>query len=132
MKLPFVKHLRRYFGDTRYQPLTFPVDYTYTEYVEEVPRDDLDVVVCHEVKLFVSYRVKESLLQAARRGEEAALGPYKERAVRALARELYGPLQQELILIEEMLWKDGLHHTEGAKRLSALIPVLNGEEYDNA
>jgi len=84
----------------------------------------IDTVFRVEASMFFQQVVSEAELQQSR---HSVMEEVKERAIRAIAHEVYGPVERELREILHMMWQDGLHNSEAAKRIDAMIPILRGE-----
>ena len=52
----------------------------------------------------------------------------REKAVRAMAHHVYGPIENELRGVLEHLWENGMHHSVAAKKIEAMLPTLRGEK----
>lgn len=132
--LPFVRHLReRVMGYTvpKYAP---PPSLRFCEVFssEEESNWIKEVIFRFEARIFFEERVAQNKLGASSAETERFKEEMRERAVRGIALELYGPVEQELRHILKLLWEEGLSNSDAAKRLDALIPLLRGGEARDA
>lgn len=122
--LPFVRHLReRVVGRASPKPLRFCEVTTSEEKAHPLP----EVIVRVEARVFYEEVCADTLLGAKGADSDHFKSGLQERAVRSIAFELYGPIEQEIRRVLKLLWEDGLHNSDAARRLDALIPMLRGE-----
>jgi hypothetical protein len=84
--------------------------------------DKGDVMFRVETELFFNQRI--SVEQA---GNPVARDHARTRGVRAIANLLYGPVEQEIREVIELLWQEGLGDHEATKKLFELIDTMRGE-----
>jgi hypothetical protein len=127
IKLPFIQHLRdRVVGQVARRPTVTSRFWDAKVELEDEPATH-DVLVHVEARMFFQQRVSEAALRASRAGTGAELERVRERAVRAIAHEAYGPIEQELRAILILLWEEGMAGSEAANRINAMLPILRGE-----
>jgi hypothetical protein len=125
INLPFVAHLRDHL--LGYMAPRMTSRNFSTEVSEEDGPLFGDRMVRAEARMFFEQRIDVASLRGDRARADAAMRHARERAIRAIAHQVYGPIEQELRSVLALLWEEGLHDTPAVKRIDALIPVLRGE-----
>jgi hypothetical protein len=125
MELPFITHLRHKIlgiAPWRMKPSrVFSVK-------DESSTDEClhDVIVRFHADMFFDQRIAEQEIRTSQ-GGDSAMQRTRQRAVRAIAHETYGPIERELREVLALLWEDGMSQSEAAKRIDAMLPILRGE-----
>ena len=83
----------------------------------------ITVQVCHKVELLFNQRVdeydwhKNSVLRFN----------VRKRAAKAMARHLYGPLDQKLMEAKEAMWRDGTGCGEAEQIIDEILQAIRGD-----
>ena len=123
-QLPFIEGLRSGVLKGSHTAPRFKVA-AVSRYADEADRplaDKGDVIFRVETELFFNQRipVEHAENPVARDGA-------RTRAIRAIANLLYGPVEQDLRKVIELLWQEGLGDHEATKKLFELIDTMRGE-----
>lgn len=126
--IPFISHLRAAVLEerTNCRPLRF------VSFEQEAVADSDTAQVFRTVsistKLEYKERIDERELRQRRATWELPLGDVRNRAVRSIVHEVYGPVTDELFEILAEFWEAGEHKNPAVQKLEALVNQLRAKE----